>query len=637
MRWVGPAAAAPAGEVARPRPRRAPARPRQRALPPRAVAPGRTAGRGRRLRGLGRAPGHDASPGPAGDGAPPRPAGIQELEDTGTVAVGDVSNTLAHLDLLADSSLRARVFFELIGWDPGGRGPGAWRRRTRAWQPRTCADTRHGVAGRPRAALRLRGAPARDGGGGRRVRAAPGGVAARAAVPARPRRRVERLPRPPRAGPCGVRAAASEPGRLRRPARRAAPGAGGGPRRAGGRRRLRAAGRARRVRRPLPAQQPRARRRPRSRPRAARGRRAPGHRDGQPGQRADASTSGRTSSPSIAPSRPSSRSGSCARPRRAARRRSASTISGASRRARRPPSRSRKAPASLSDPLAFLLSGEARLRGVAAVKTLVDRALVYGRMIKFSHSVFALPFALASAAVAARRTRAAGASCPGSWWPWSARAARPWDSTAWPTRPSTRATRARPAASCRAACSRAREVWALRLLSSALALVGAAAMLNPLCLAPLAGGAARRVRVLVHQAVHVALAPRARPRPRHRARRRLAGRPRPVRRSRRSCSRWPSSAGWPASTPSTPARTSTSTGARGCAPCPRSSASAARLIVARVLHVAAVVLLAALYTLAPPASRLPGRRGGGGRAPRLRALPGVARTTSRASTPRSSP
>ena len=35
------------------------------------------------------------------------------------------------------------------------------------------------------------------------------------------------------------------------------------------------------------------------------------------------------------------------------------------------------------------------------MKTFVDRALVYGRMIKFSHSVFALPFALASAAVAA--------------------------------------------------------------------------------------------------------------------------------------------------------------------------------------------------------------------------------------------
>ncbi len=45
-------------------------------------------------------------------------AAIEELERTGTVAVGDVSNALAHLDLLKDSSLRARVFFELIGWDP---------------------------------------------------------------------------------------------------------------------------------------------------------------------------------------------------------------------------------------------------------------------------------------------------------------------------------------------------------------------------------------------------------------------------------------------------------------------------------------------------------------------------------------
>jgi cytosine/adenosine deaminase-related metal-dependent hydrolase len=45
-------------------------------------------------------------------------AGIAQMEATGTVAVGDVSNALAHVDLLAGSSLRARVFFELIGWDP---------------------------------------------------------------------------------------------------------------------------------------------------------------------------------------------------------------------------------------------------------------------------------------------------------------------------------------------------------------------------------------------------------------------------------------------------------------------------------------------------------------------------------------
>jgi cytosine/adenosine deaminase-related metal-dependent hydrolase len=43
---------------------------------------------------------------------------IRSLESTGTVAVGDVSNTLVHLDLLAESSLSAVVFYELLGWDP---------------------------------------------------------------------------------------------------------------------------------------------------------------------------------------------------------------------------------------------------------------------------------------------------------------------------------------------------------------------------------------------------------------------------------------------------------------------------------------------------------------------------------------
>jgi cytosine/adenosine deaminase-related metal-dependent hydrolase len=43
---------------------------------------------------------------------------IRGLERSGTVAVGDVSNALEHLDLLADSSLEAVVFYEQIGWDP---------------------------------------------------------------------------------------------------------------------------------------------------------------------------------------------------------------------------------------------------------------------------------------------------------------------------------------------------------------------------------------------------------------------------------------------------------------------------------------------------------------------------------------
>jgi cytosine/adenosine deaminase-related metal-dependent hydrolase len=48
----------------------------------------------------------------AADGA------VRALEGNGTVAVGDVSNALGHLDLLAGSSLAAVVFHELIAWDP---------------------------------------------------------------------------------------------------------------------------------------------------------------------------------------------------------------------------------------------------------------------------------------------------------------------------------------------------------------------------------------------------------------------------------------------------------------------------------------------------------------------------------------
>jgi 4-hydroxybenzoate polyprenyltransferase len=114
------------------------------------------------------------------------------------------------------------------------------------------------------------------------------------------------------------------------------------------------------------------------------------------------------------------------------------------------------------------------------VKTIVDRALVYGRMIKFSHSVFALPFALASAAVAAN------GRVPWRELPWivvamiGARSAamgfnRLADQAIDARNPRT-AGRELP----RGALSR-REVW-LFVSLSALALIGAAAMLNPLCL-----------------------------------------------------------------------------------------------------------------------------------------------------------
>jgi 4-hydroxybenzoate polyprenyltransferase len=111
----------------------------------------------------------------------------------------------------------------------------------------------------------------------------------------------------------------------------------------------------------------------------------------------------------------------------------------------------------------------------------LSRAVLYGRMIKIAHSVFALPFALASAALAARE---------GFRWPqvlWivvamvGARSAamgfnRLADHAIDARNPRT-ASRELPAG----VLGRG-EVWALVLLSAA-ALVFAAAMLNPLCLA----------------------------------------------------------------------------------------------------------------------------------------------------------
>jgi aminodeoxyfutalosine deaminase len=45
-------------------------------------------------------------------------AAIASLEACGTVAVGDVANSLAHLASLSASSLSAVVFLELLAWDP---------------------------------------------------------------------------------------------------------------------------------------------------------------------------------------------------------------------------------------------------------------------------------------------------------------------------------------------------------------------------------------------------------------------------------------------------------------------------------------------------------------------------------------
>ncbi len=47
---------------------------------------------------------------------------IRFLEERGTAAVADVSNTLGHLDLLAASGLSTVVFLELLAWDPAKAG-----------------------------------------------------------------------------------------------------------------------------------------------------------------------------------------------------------------------------------------------------------------------------------------------------------------------------------------------------------------------------------------------------------------------------------------------------------------------------------------------------------------------------------
>ena len=50
-------------------------------------------------------------------------AAIADLSRHGTVAVADVSNTLDHVHALRASGLRALVLHELLGWDPAGARP----------------------------------------------------------------------------------------------------------------------------------------------------------------------------------------------------------------------------------------------------------------------------------------------------------------------------------------------------------------------------------------------------------------------------------------------------------------------------------------------------------------------------------
>ena len=92
---------------------------------------------------------------------------IRQMQGTGTVAVGDVSNDLAHLDLVAASRLVAVVFHELLGWNPeraAAIAEGADARRAgrlgRGVEVRLAAHAPHSVSPALFAELVKRGGPA---------------------------------------------------------------------------------------------------------------------------------------------------------------------------------------------------------------------------------------------------------------------------------------------------------------------------------------------------------------------------------------------------------------------------------------------------------------------------------------------
>jgi cytosine/adenosine deaminase-related metal-dependent hydrolase len=97
-------------------------------------------------------------------------AAITSLEASGTVALGDVSNTLAHVGRLSGSSLSAVVFLELLAWDPAKArdtlawGEGLLRERQAALRPglelRLAAHAPHSVSQELLRALVAGGGPA---------------------------------------------------------------------------------------------------------------------------------------------------------------------------------------------------------------------------------------------------------------------------------------------------------------------------------------------------------------------------------------------------------------------------------------------------------------------------------------------
>ncbi len=191
------------------------------------------------------------------------------------------------------------------------------------------------------------------------------------------------------------------------------------------------------------------------------------------------------------------------------------------------------------------------------------RLRTYASFVRFSHSVFALPFALAGALLAARLvTPTAGAVACGSSSAWWRRGAPRWDSTALSTRDSTRAIRAPRCASFRAApCPRAKARSSSSCGRSCSWPASAALGRTCLVLAPVALGDC--VLVLAREAVHVLHAAVSWPRDGRRARRRLDCHGRSAASRCPGCSGSRLAPGSAGSTCSMPARISRSTGAKG--------------------------------------------------------------------------
>ena len=136
-------------------------------------------------------------------------------------------------------------------------------------------------------------------------------------------------------------------------------------------------------------------------------------------------------------------------------------------------------------------------------------------MIKFEHSVFALPFALTGALLALRedgfRSRRPGVEAAvDRGGDGGARGPRPWRSIACWTPRSTPAIRARRCAICRRACCRERFAWGFVGVSVAGVPAGGAAHAESAVSAPGAGRAGDRAVLFVHQALHLVFAPGAR-------------------------------------------------------------------------------------------------------------------------------